>query len=146
MPSATVFMAIAALALGSGGGGIVGAIIMFRRFRLEQSESSTKQTVGLKEVEVAQFEALFPGGLGDALKHWKEEALELYDVVDKLRKEHEATKKELAVTQIELRVCRRDLTRATRRIRHLEEEAEKAHDGSTRNDGSPEVGEPGVAR
>jgi peptidoglycan hydrolase CwlO-like protein len=128
--TATILSILGVIALGTGGGGILGAIIMFRRFRLEASEAATKERVSLAQVDVQQFEALFPDGPWDAIKHWKEEATDLYAVTAALRKELDTTKTELRETKAELRqtraelvVAQTDLATAKERITHLEQEA-----------------------
>lgn len=118
---------LAALALGSGTGGILGAILALKRIRIETKTAETQQVATLREVDVEQFKALFPGGLGDAVEHWREEAKALYDEVEKLRiqrqQDHAEINRlqdELLATQHQLDSTIKELKRANDRIGELE--------------------------
>lgn len=128
MDVVTIIAALAALAIGSGTGGIIGAIIAWKKLQ-------TEGQVGLKSVDVEKFKAEFPGGLEDIIDHWREQAQlvtkeskELRDEVKALRDKEEEDesqirnlKRQLANTQRQLEKTERDLGRATERIAQLEE-------------------------
>lgn len=125
----TVITAMVALAVGSGGGGLLGALVMWKRFRVEQTQAETKNKVDLQSVDVDQFRALFPGGLGEAVEHWRDEARSLYVEVDELRdqhgKDHEDIvnlRSDLRVTNRKLEATKKELDRAKVRIAQLESE------------------------
>lgn len=137
-----------ALVVGSGTGGIIGGVIALKRFKLERQAAAVNGTVSLRTVDVEQFKAMFPGGLGDAVEHWREEAKGLYVEVDELRKQrqidHEtilqlttqrqadhdtivqlttdlaATQVQLAATTAQLTTTKVELEQAKSRISHLE--------------------------
>lgn len=118
-----VLAILATIAIGSGTGGIIGAIVTLRRFRIEQEESRTNQQVSIQSVDVEQFKALFPGGLGDAVEHWRDEAKKLYEEVDKLRTTEKDNHDQILTLRTELAETKRDLAKANRRIAHLESES-----------------------
>jgi chromosome segregation ATPase len=102
---------------------------------MEKALARTKSYVDLQSVDVEQFKALFPGGLGDAVEHWRDEARGLYTEVDQLRdqrgKDHDEiinlrsdlniTNRKLEFTKRELATTREELAAAKERIKHLEE-------------------------
>lgn len=125
----TVLTALVALAIGSGTGGIVGAVIMVRRFKVEQEAAKTQGRIGLREIDVEQFKAMFPGGLGDAVEHWRNEAKNLMTEVTSLREIERQNYGEILILQTELdrtkaslKRTQKDLERANGRIEHLEKE------------------------
>lgn len=125
----TLVTVLVGLVIGSGTGGLIGALLMVKRYRMERDASQTQQKVSLQAVDVEQFKALFPGGLGDAVEHWREEARELYQEVDQLREQREndraeiaRLRTELATTKQELATTQRELEHATTRITQLESE------------------------
>jgi len=128
----TVLTALVALAIGSGTGGIVGAVIMVRRFKVEQEAAKTQGHIGLREVDVEQFKAMFPGGLGDAVEHWRNEAKNMMTEVTSLREIERQNYGEILILQTELdrtkaslKRTQKDLERANGRIEHLEQEREQ---------------------
>lgn len=135
MDTVTTIGVLVAIVVGSGTGGIIGAIITVKRFHLERQDSEVKQRVDLQSVDVEQFKALFPGGLGDAVEHWRDEAKELYVEVDQLREQRRndhdeilRLKSELAGTKRELASTQRKLESATARITQLESERIPPHE------------------
>lgn len=143
MDTAALLTILAGVAVGSGGGGIIGAVVTLKRLKLEQRQSEQQGKMLLRDADVEQFRALFPAGLGDAVEHWRDEARELYKEVDRLREIERAnydeililrteldrtkaqldrTKAELATTREELEQTRIALADANRRIGELEDE------------------------
>jgi chromosome segregation ATPase len=126
----TTITLLAALVIGSGTGGVVGAVLTVKRFQVERQDSEVKRKVDLQSVDVEQFKAMFPGGLGDAVEHWRDEARSLYVEVDELReqrgRDHDQiiqlkselaqTKRELAGTQRELESTQRKLETTSNRL------------------------------
>lgn len=123
----SLLLTFAFIVIGSGTGGLIGAVITWRRFKLEQKSTEVKNRVDLQHVDVEQFKAMFPGGLGDAVEHWRDEAKGLYVEVDDLRGQRQADrdeiralKRELATTQRQLEHTVTALHEAEERIKHLE--------------------------
>jgi hypothetical protein len=115
------------LVIGSGTGGIIGAIVTWKRFKVEQQTSVVQNKVDLQYVDVEQFKAMFPGGLGDAVEHWRDEAKGLYIEVDDLREQRVSDHDEIRLLKLELASTKRQLdhtvaalARAESRIRILE--------------------------
>lgn len=151
-----ILTGLVALAVGSGTGGIVGGVMMIRRFKLEQlaaeeaaRAAEAQEHIGLREVDVEHFKAMFPGGLGDAVEHWRDEAKKLmgevhslrqieqinYEEILVLRTEHDRTKSELGRTKRalertneKLELAKEDLVQANRRIEQLESERGTSHE------------------
>lgn len=129
MNTISVITALVALAVGSGGGGIVGSFIMVKRYQVEKMTAQQRSQVDLQAVDVEQFKALFPGGLGEAVEHWRDEARTLYTEVEELReqrgRDHEEIvnlKADLRITNRKLEYTKNELNRAKSRIAHLEGE------------------------
>ena len=115
------------IVIGSGTGGIFGAFFTLKKYQLEKKQAVDNRAVSLRTVDVDQFKAMFPGGLGDAVEHWRDEAKGLYVEVDELRKQRQADhdqimslQAQLTATQAELTATKRELSIAQDRITHLE--------------------------
>lgn len=123
----TIITALVALVVGSSGGGIFGSFVMFRKLKIEKEQTNTKTKVDLAGIPVEQFKAMFPGGLGDAVEHWRDEAKDLYIEVDTLREQRAADHEELRNLRSDLKITNRklehtkgELARAKERIAELE--------------------------
>lgn len=110
------------LVVGSGTGGIVGGLLTLKKIHLDKADSAGKHEVDLQAVDVEQFKALFPGGLGDAVEHWRDEAKALYVEVDQLRNQRSKDHEEIIELKSNLADTRLELARAKTRISKLETE------------------------
>lgn len=131
----TIIAALVALVVGSSGGGIFGSYVMFKRLRIEKQQSETQVKVDLAGIPVEQFKAMFPGGLGDAVEHWRDEAKALYVEVDELREQRKTDHEEilnlrsdLKITNRKLEHTKRELDRAEARIAELEKGHSDPHE------------------
>lgn len=123
-----VLIVLVGMAIGSGAGGIAGTILTFKKFKVEKEQALKDQSLRSQSVDVEQFKAMFPGGLGDAVEHWRDEAKELYAEVDTLRdkrtKDHsqiQLLKYDLSRATAKVAKLERDLKIAQERITHLEQ-------------------------
>ena len=108
------------IALGSGTGGVVGAYLSWKRLKLDIEAAKAETQASLKSIEVDQFKAMFPGGLGDAVEHWRDEARELYIEVDQLRNQRVKDHQEILKLRLDLNRTQSKLSEAERKIQHLE--------------------------
>lgn len=121
----TILTALVVLAVGSGGGGIVGAFLMVRKSKMDQAAQVSSADVGRRSTDSEQFKALFPGGLGEAVTVFQEQARDLYEEVSALRERESKNHTENLKLRTELAIVKADLVRAERRIAHLEAERAK---------------------
>lgn len=112
----SIIVILVGIVIGSGGGGLIGAIIIVRRFQLEKSRTQVVNQVDLQAVDVEQFKAMFPGGLGEAVEHWRDEARGLYVEVDQLRDQRGIDHDQILTLQSELRTTRRELSQTKRNL------------------------------
>jgi predicted acylesterase/phospholipase RssA len=118
----SVLMLIVALVVGTSAGGLTGFVIALRQTKIEKQRADQDGSLGLREVDVEQFKALFPGGLGDAVEHWRDEAKELYVEVDELRTQNREQLLRIATVEEENVRLQGKLSRAESRIERLERE------------------------
>lgn len=115
----TVLMLFVTLIVGTSAGGLTGFIIALRQSKIDKQRADQDGSLGLREVDVEQFKALFPGGLGDAVEHWREEAKELYVEVDTLRNQNRDQGNQIGTLQQDIIVLEGKLSRAESKIAKL---------------------------
>lgn len=110
---------------------LIGAVIAWRRYKVDQATSSTNNLVSLKEIALEELRTSFPGGAGEIVAFWKSE----YDeVVEQLRTarerivllEHQDAAKTIKIQQLEgdLDAVGHELRDARSRITYLERTAD----------------------
>jgi hypothetical protein len=109
----TVLTGLVALTIGGGGGGLIGALVMWRK-------SKSEMLVAERTTVTEQFNTLFPAGLGEAVEVYRNLSADLTRQLDEVRAKEAELHAENRRLSIELEAVKGKLARAERRIEHLE--------------------------